>query len=99
MIFSGSVRKAKTLARGAAMWVSRRTKSASFIGNLPGDGHAGRVQPAENIGWRQRLFRSNCVGRALIFCFDAFSSREPASTSLENALTAADDNGLRQPHD
>ena len=24
--------------------------------------------------------------RALIFCFDAFSSREPVSTSLENAL-------------
>jgi hypothetical protein len=23
-----------------------------------------------------------------IFCFDAFSSREPASTSLENALAA-----------
>jgi hypothetical protein len=25
--------------------------------------------------------------RALSFCFDAFSSREPVSTSLENALT------------
>jgi hypothetical protein len=24
--------------------------------------------------------------RALSFCFDAFSSREPVSTSLENAL-------------
>jgi hypothetical protein len=27
--------------------------------------------------------------RALIFCFDAFSSREPVSTSLENALIGA----------
>jgi hypothetical protein len=26
--------------------------------------------------------------RALSFCFDAFSSREPVSTSLENALVA-----------
>jgi uncharacterized protein (DUF1330 family) len=25
--------------------------------------------------------------RALVFCFDAFSSREPVSTSLENALS------------
>src|SRR4029077_16678572 len=25
--------------------------------------------------------------RALLFCFDAFSSREPVSTSLENAIT------------
>jgi hypothetical protein len=24
--------------------------------------------------------------RALVFCFDAFSSREPVSTSLENAI-------------
>jgi hypothetical protein len=27
--------------------------------------------------------------RALAFCFDAFSQREPVSTSLENALGAA----------
>jgi hypothetical protein len=26
--------------------------------------------------------------RALNFCFDAFSSREPVSTSLENAMVA-----------
>ena len=31
MIFSGSVRKAKTVAGGAAIWVSRRTTSCSFI--------------------------------------------------------------------
>src|SRR6516165_5005410 len=30
-IFSGSVRKAKTVAGGAAIWVSRRTRSGSFI--------------------------------------------------------------------
>jgi hypothetical protein len=28
--------------------------------------------------------------RALGFCFDAFFSREPAATSLENAITAND---------
>src|SRR5712664_3697007 len=32
MIFSGSVRKAKTVAGGAAIWVSRRTMSSSVIG-------------------------------------------------------------------
>src|ERR1700751_3651611 len=31
MIFSGSVRKAKTVAGGAAIWVSRRTRSGSVI--------------------------------------------------------------------
>jgi hypothetical protein len=30
-IFSGSVRKAKTVAGGAAIWVSRRTTNASVI--------------------------------------------------------------------
>jgi hypothetical protein len=34
-------------------------------------------------------FRRNRNG-ALGFCFDAFSSREPASTSLENALESRD---------
>src|ERR1700753_1305651 len=37
---------------------------------------------------------------ALGFCFDAFSPREPVSTSLENALTAdfaADDGGEQFP--
>jgi hypothetical protein len=33
------------------------------------------------------LFHSDQIGtEALNSCFDAFSSREPASTSLENAL-------------
>jgi hypothetical protein len=36
--------------------------------------------------------RLNRIG-ALVFCFYAFSSREPASTSLENALTSL---GARQ---
>jgi hypothetical protein len=34
MIFSGSVRKANTVAGGAAISVSRRTTSASFIKSL-----------------------------------------------------------------
>jgi hypothetical protein len=33
---------------------------------------------------------------ALIFCFDAFSSREPVSTSLENALGARFQNQKRE---
>src|SRR5580693_2940039 len=36
MIFSGSVRKAKTVAGGAVMWVSRRTTSGSVMGKLLG---------------------------------------------------------------
>ncbi len=36
--------------------------------------------------------------RALIFCFYAFSSREPASASLENALTNMRQNKNESPH-
>src|SRR5437667_7721891 len=41
-------------------------------------------------------FRLNRNG-ALSFCFDAFSSREPVSTSLENALER--DNGFAREFD
>jgi hypothetical protein len=34
----------------------------------------------------QSLFRSDSIGTEALFYFDAFSSREPVSTSLENAL-------------
>jgi len=45
---------------------------------------------------RRRLFLKgvahfNYLSAALDFCFDAFSSREPAPTSLENAPGAAFD--------
>jgi hypothetical protein len=36
--------------------------------------------------------------RALVYCFDAFSSREPVSTSLENAITAIAAFAAKQRH-
>jgi hypothetical protein len=48
----------------------------------------GGEAPVKN-GWRNALERVRFElnhDRALSFCFDAFSSREPVSTSLENAL-------------
>jgi hypothetical protein len=36
--------------------------------------------------------------RALVFCFEAFSSREPVSTSLENALGLIKPQSKKAPH-
>ena len=44
-IFSGSVRKAKTVAGGAATWTSRWTNSGSVIGSL-----VGRVASRPSVG-------------------------------------------------
>src|SRR5437773_12521562 len=54
-IFSGSVRKANTLARGAAIWVSRWTTNDSGIENLTGRWRGGGCNPHENICRRGEL--------------------------------------------
>jgi hypothetical protein len=35
---------------------------------------------------RSRVDSKECLSVHIVFCFDAFSLREPVSTSLENAL-------------
>jgi hypothetical protein len=51
-----------------------------------------RLDPAREIAvyaqaiWTVRVLASIAANRALLFYFDAVSSREPVSTSLENAL-------------
>src|SRR5882672_7077853 len=54
-IFSGSVRKANTLARGGAIWVSRWTTNDSGIKNLTSHWHGGGYNPHENICRREDL--------------------------------------------
>jgi hypothetical protein len=48
-ILSGSVRKANTLARGAAMWVSRWTTNDSVIENLVGRWHDANICPRDDL--------------------------------------------------
>jgi hypothetical protein len=51
------------------------------------------TKPPVAAGVEPFPFRWNRNG-ALGFCFDAFSSREPVSTSLENALASFDEGQL-----
>jgi hypothetical protein len=48
----------------------------------------GALHPYSQAFWLERVRFELNHERALSFCFDAFSSREPDSTSLENALVS-----------
>jgi hypothetical protein len=63
-----------------------------------GDNRASAIKHRRNSRYLERVRFELNHDRALSFCFDAFSSREPVPTSLENALaqekSAADEAAL-----
>src|SRR5215470_6584322 len=82
MIFSGSVRKAKTVAGGAAIWVSRRTTSGSFIG----------VSWAERVPlrrWRAQWLLDVAISRSAYRCLHRLRRGDELIERLAPAVAEA----------